>query len=68
MGLGFSNSLPTLREKNYLLVEMLLNNWDQRIAEDIYERTSGHAELVCFCGKQIQHKIERGDKESIHFS
>ena len=43
--------------------DKFLGNWDQRIAEDIYERTSGHAGLVCFCGKQIQQQIERGEIE-----
>lgn len=34
-------------------------NWDDRISLDIYHRTAGFPNLVCFCGKQIQDIIEK---------
>ncbi len=38
-----------------------LENWDERIARDIQQRTDGHAGLVCFCGKKIQQSNPRID-------
>jgi len=32
----------------------------KEVVEDIYERTKGHAGLVCFCGKQIAEILAQG--------
>lgn len=45
--------------------DRLLPDLDQRIITDIYERTSGHAGLVCYCGKIIQRYVDNAEKERL---
>ncbi|UZO06009.1 uncharacterized protein OCT59_026345 [Rhizophagus irregularis] len=63
------NVLDSLRNPNFTLaqVESLYKAYENdakltiapEVIKDIYERTNGHAGLVCLCGKAISYSLEK---------